>query len=212
MEKENIYGEQPETSCEQTPVREEQMTIEQYLTNVGSPINKFKNVDNLAKAYASLEKEFTKKCQLIKELEEKSVRDNAVAPQYTEKDWQERVSVFFESNPKAKRFVEEISSVLSSDKDIACSSNSLELAYSKVLANTYKTNEELMEDENFISEYVLKNKKVKEKIINEYLNEITNKRAVPLMSDGGGNSSVLSKNKPSNITEAGKLAKALFKI
>lgn len=203
-------GEQLEEKDEQTLVQEEQIIIEQDSFDSGSPQNKFKTVESLKKAYEDLEKAFTKKCQLVKELENKKELDKAVAPNPNTKDWTDRVCEFFSNCPKAKDFIDEISEVLSCDKVLAQSQNSLELAYAKVLDNKYKPADEIIKDDNFINQVVLKDKNIREKIIEDYLSEISNKKTVPLMSRQG--ESLLTPNsKPKNLEDAGRVAKALFK-
>ena len=65
-------------------------------------IGKFKNPEELLRAYGLLEKEFTKKSQRLKELE------NAIAtPFKTEEDWKVAVDKFFERTPSAKPFAKE---------------------------------------------------------------------------------------------------------
>lgn len=186
---------------------------------IGSPIKKFKNIEALLKGYSDLEKEFTKKCQMIKELEQKmSAGENAsqkenVAPQYTLGSWKENVKDFFHKNPTAKQFVSEISEVLLSDKDVACSNNSLEVALSKVLADKYRSEQDMIADERFVSQYVLTNQAIREKIVQNYLTEILTGRTVPLMAEqNGGNVIISPKNKPKNLSEASAYAEALLKL
>ena len=203
-------GEQLEEKDEQTLVQEEQINLVQDSLSSGSPHGKFKDVDSLLKAYNDLEKAFTKKCQLVKELENKQELDKAIAPNNENGDWTQRVCEFFSKSPKAKMFVEEISEVLSSDKVLRDSQNSLELAYAKVLNDKFKTNEELIKDEKFIDEVVLKDKNIREKIIKEYLSDIKSKKTVPLIA-GGGESMISPNSKPKSIKDAGNIAKTMFK-
>lgn len=176
----------------------------------GSLLNKFKNAEELSKAYVNLEKEFTKKCQIIKDLEQKQSCDNTnqnlddLVPQYKLDNWQNLVNEFFQQNPTAKQFIDEISNVLLEDENISKSANSLEQAFNKVKLNNFRTNQQLMEDENFITNFVLTNQNVKDRIITEYLSQIVANKNVPLMeSSSGGNVMVSPKQKPKNLKEAG---------
>lgn len=209
-----IKEEQP---LNQTESKENALTQEenmaQQIDDNGSSVTKFKNFGELEKAYVNLEREFTKKCQALKDLKNR-VSDNAEpvsAPQYTQEGWVGKVQDFFELNPNAKQFASEISQVLSSDKVLASSENSLEKAYEKVKANHYKTNDELANDSNFIEQYVLTNPVVREKIIGDYLSQVVSNKGVPLMSNfGGGNVMFTPKSKPSSIKEAGDYMVALL--
>ena len=180
----------------------------------GSPLNKFKNAEELSKAYVNLEKEFTKKCQIIKDLEQKQCCDNTnqnLVPQYKMENWNNLVNEFFTKNPLAKQFVNEISNVLLEDETISKSANSLEQAFNKVKLNNFRTNEQLMEDEDFITNFVLTNQTVKDKIIKEYLSQIVSNKNVPLMEGfSGGNVMVSPKQKPKNLKEAGAYMMSLI--
>lgn len=177
----------------------------------GSLQGKFKTVESMQKAYENLEKEFTKKCQRVKELE-KAETENITIPEYAKEDWQEKVENFFETNSNAKIYASEISEVLKTDKVIAQSENSLNLAYQKVLASKFRTNEELIKDENFLNNYILQNSEVKEKVFQEYLTNLLNKKSVPLMMQNkGSNFTVVASSKPKSLKEAKKFAEALIK-
>lgn len=211
---EKIIEEQLENS---TQGKDNALTHEENVAldveSTGSSLTKFKNFGELEKAYVNLEKEFTKKCQALKDLKVR-VGDNAEqnsAPQYMQNGWAEKIQTFFEQNPQAKQFANEISQVLYSDKVLACSENSLEKAYEKVKANNYKTNDELAQDTTFLENYVFNNPIVKQKIIGDYLSQIISKKSVPLMSNfGGGNVMFTPKTKPTSIKEAGDYMVALM--
>lgn len=209
-----INEEQLSNQSESKETALKQENLAQEIGENGSSITKFKNFSELEKAYVNLEKEFTKKCQALKDLKQR-VGDNAEekpsAPQYMQEGWVDKVQNFFEQNPTAKQFANEISKVISSDKVLASSENSLELAYEKVKASKFKTNDELVNDQNFVDGYILTNPAIKEKIIGDYLSKIVSNKGVPLMSNyGGGNVMVTPKNKPSSIKEAGDYMVALL--
>ncbi len=69
MENENI-GEQPVSQNEK--VCENENMAQQNLTQEGSPYGKFVNLQELKSAYENLEKEFTRKSQLLKEFQKNS--------------------------------------------------------------------------------------------------------------------------------------------
>ena len=225
MEKENNFvGEQPKEIC-QTLTAEEQQN--ETVTNDGSPISKFKSVQELEKAYKNLEKEFTQKCQKIKELtDELSASDNAkfnqkdstesasneVAPEYESDDWEEMVLAFFSQNPTAKNYVQEISEVLENDEEIAKSKNSLQVALTKVLANKFVPQEVLASDDEFLEKFIYTNEKVSKKIIEKYLDDLEEKKSLPLISSSSGSGTFSSPvQKPKTIKDAGKMVEAYFK-
>ena len=181
----------------------------------GSPISKFKSVKELAQGYKNLEKEFTQKCQMVKELSDKvnSLENVQVStPEFLKDDWEEKVKDFFSSHELAKKYVAEISNVLSSDKKLASQENSLELALTKVLADKFLPPESLVEDDEFLEKYIYSNKKISDKIVANYLESLQQNRALPLMSSTGGTGTFTSPvKKPKTIKDAGKMVESYFK-
>ena len=211
-----INGEQPKTNfteSENGAIMQENDMAQQKSEN-GSPLEKFKNFSELEKAYVSLEKEFTKKCQALKELKEQCDNvEKTSTPQYLQQGWNEKVKDFFGSNPQAKQFADEISTILASDKVLASSENSLEKAFEKVKANNFKTKDEMINDDNFVNNYVLTNGKIREKIINDYLSQVMANKVAPLISNGSGaNVMVTPKSKPSTLKEAGSYMLAMMNL
>lgn len=187
----------------------------QDLQQNSSPIKKFKSLDELEKAYVNLEKEFTKKCQALNKLKEdfdnvSSKQSLEQTPEFSQAKLEQSKKEFFEKNPTAKEFVDEILSAYDSDKS-SDELDPLEKAYEKVKANHFRTNQELMQDENFVENYVLNNSQVRDRIINDYLSNIMSNKTTPLMSNfSGGSVMITPKSKPSSIKEAGDYMVALF--
>ena len=206
-------GEQPQNSDLTLNVEEQQIN-ETKGTELGSPLGKFKSVNALMDAYNNLEKEFTQKCQKVKELTEKlDGLDNVSfdAPEYQKPDWEQNVKNFFESNPMAKNYVAEISEVLAEDEQIANSKNSLQKALTKVLAGKFVPYETLSQDDNFLQKYIYQNEQVKEKIIENYLDSLQTEKALPLISSHGSGTVSSPVKKPKTIKDAGKMVEAYFK-
>lgn len=209
-------GEQPKdnfTESENGAIMQKEELAQQKSEN-GSPLSKFKNFSELEKAYVSLEKEFTKKCQALKELKEHCDNvETSSTPQYLQEGWIEKVKTFFSTTPQAKQFADEISTVLLGDKVLASSENSLEKAYEKVKANNFKSQDEIIKDDGFISNYVLTNDKIREKIINDYLSQVMANKVAPLISNSSGaNVMVTPKSKPSSLKEAGNYMLAMMNL
>lgn len=207
----DIVGEQPENLSSTLNAEEQPENME---LNSGSPISKFKSVKELGMAYQNLEKEFTQKCQKVKELTDKiNALDNTeFVPEYERDDWEKNVKDFFENQPLAKDFVAEISEVLSSDESIAKGQNSLQNALTKVLAGKFVPYEKLICDEEFLNNYIYSNHEISEKIINNYLDGLQQKKAMPLISSVSGSGTFTSPvKKPKTIKDAGKMVEAYLK-
>ncbi len=175
----------------------------------GSPINgKFKTVDELIKAYDSLQSEFTKKCQALSELMKNKDGDNAHGvPPYESGDWQEKVDEFLMNHPKAKEFSREISEMISSDKVLSTAQNSLEIAYGKVLEKENEMLNNRLNNKEFALN--LLSDSDKEKIVKDYLNKVS--LSPNLMTSKGGSTIASSYKKPVTVFEAGEMAKKIFK-
>ena len=212
MEDEKILGEQPidSVTANFAEANGENGSIN---TSQGSPSQKFKSVESLQKAYDDLEKEFTRKSQKLSELMKSIESDNVEKsiPQYSKESWRENIKEFLSKNEKARSFASEISEVLFQDKDLACMPNSLELAYAKVLANKYKSNDELIESENFLNDYVYNNEKIVGNIINKYLSNVNTNKVPPIVLNVKGSSvGFVAPTSPNSLSDAKTIVEKLF--
>ena len=173
-------------------------------------LGKFKNVEQLLKAYNNLQSEFTKKCQAFNELlKERNEVDNVnITPTFEKEDWQTKVDNFLQRYPQAKKFSKQIAEVISSDKDLIYSSNSLEMAFCKVMEDENFRLNNLINDKDFIVKNI--DEDSKKSILNEYLSQINN-NSPALINSKGGNNIVATYRKPLSVIEAGELAKKMFK-
>ena len=174
----------------------------------GSPnLGKFKSVDELLKAYNNLHSEFTKKCQAYNQLK-KETEDNVKTPSEDCVDWQNNVESFLNRFPQAKTYTKKIAEVLSSDKDFSIERGSLEMAYSKVLEEEVAKLNKVVNNKDFELNSV--SERTKKMIVDDYLKKLNNGSPYLMMTKGGDN--VLSSyKKPSSVSEAGELAKKIFK-
>ncbi|HHT83077.1 MAG: hypothetical protein ACOYEC_05980 [Christensenellales bacterium] len=159
---------------------------------------KFNRLEDLVNAYNSLEAEFTKRSQRLKELEEKQLADNR---------WETKVNEFMEKYPVAAELTAEIAQEIK-DKDLISSENCLEKALLSVLTARYKPPSEQAKDEK-VKEEVLKDDKIKDRIINDYLSALNH--ILPKTLPKGGELPVKAPAKPANIYEAGKAALDMLK-
>lgn len=172
--------------------------------------NKFKSVEALSKAYENLEKEFTKKCQALNSL--KSENEKPVSPLYERDDWQEKVGDFINNHKFAKFYTNEIAKVLSENEELSKKEDALNLAYSIVLENNFKSKEELINSGDFLEEFVYKNENIKNKIIEDYLLEVSSNKTVPLIGNIRGSGVIASpKYKPKSLKEASKYAEQILR-
>ncbi len=218
-------GEQPTTQSitqdEDTinnEVENSTQNVEKVVDNVelNGSLGKFKDAQSLLTAYNNLQAEFTKKCQALSELkvktDEKTVENvKDTTPIYQRDDWTEVVSAFLEKNKEAQPFAKDIASLLMQDKELASSDSALDVAYAKVISKSFVAPKQVVEDENFVNDYVLKSEKVKNAVLNLYLKELKNNQAPSVLTEKSGASQVLYKVPTANsLSEAKTIVKQMF--
>ncbi len=147
---------------------------------------KFKSAESLYEGYQQLQKEFTKKCQVLKELENR-VGDN-----------KHILDKMIEVNPELGQFADELKNV----SDV--SGISLKLA--ELLAGKINEPCNIINDENFLNNYVYQNEGIINKIVSDYLDSLVSIK-IPQTISKGGNSYVSPTYRPRTLNEAGKMAK-----
>ena len=219
MEDKKIVGEQPQ---ENLNLRAEEQQTNLENDSIGSPtqntigLSKFKTTEALEKAYLNLEKEFTQKCQKVKELsdkldfEENMAKQNAI-PESQKDGWEQKVANFYASHPEAQQFEEDISKLVSSDPQILASKTPLEDALTKVKSSKFVPYQELVKDKDFLDKYIFSNQDINKKIITDYLDYVASQQVMPLISSKSGTGTFASPvKKPRTLQDAGKMAEAYF--
>lgn len=178
--------------------------LEQPNQNSGSntEFGKFKDAESLIKAYSNLEAEFTKKSQKLAMLESEVNKEKQEQTRLEELDNQ--VEDFVTKFEAVKPF----SNVLK--ESLQKENVSLAEEAVKLLSNNYKKPEDYVTDAEFLNNYIFSNKEIKDKIIKDYLSNLTQNS--PIKIDKSGSSISLTPPKqPTTIQEAGKLAKSIIK-
>ena len=121
------------------------------------------------------------------------------------------VNNFLKQNPNANEFASEIVNEILKDKDLANNPNSLSIAYNKILASKYIPKQNLLEDEDFINNYILTNEKINEKIISNYIKKLNNNTPKVIASSHLSSVGLTPNKKPTTLEEARVLANNMFK-
>lgn len=178
----------------------------------GSPLGKFKDVESLKNAYENLEKEFTRKSQLLSSLQKQEEMQGASTNNlFDKKEWKGYVENFLQENPRAKEYAKELSNLILQDKVIAESQNPLHNAWLKFLEQQLVKNQNYLESETNFNQ-VLKNNKVRDAVIKDYLKQVNStKPNVPtfINSNNGVNFENQIKS-ATTLEEAKELAKKIF--
>lgn len=202
-EKENIMEQPQDEVCSQVAEQNEKEKRVEQTENSGSILGKFKDSENLAKAYESLQKEFTKKCQALasSQRELDSLKSGK----------QDSETLFLTQNPKAAKYITVLLDMVNSDKLLQDSESPLKSAWDKYRQDNYIEKEDLVKDTEFLDKYVLSNEDIKQKILKEYFENLNLGAVPPMITKQTGSKSILAKrNAPASFVEAGMIAKSIF--
>ena len=202
-------------------------------SEIGSQVldlGKFKNAQALLDAYNNLQAEFTKKSQQLSKLkqdkinEEKkeiSSQESDNLPQNDEKstendektveniklsqNFDNELNLFLEENGMAESYSDEIKSHYL-DKN----QNPFERAWASVILSHIKQNDDKSNDP-IINQYILSDEKVKNKIIENYLTELSTSRPpVMISSQSGERLSDIKPDSPKTLAEAKEMVGKMF--
>ncbi|MBQ7797601.1 MAG: hypothetical protein IJ371_00575 [Clostridia bacterium] len=184
--------------------RDDEISVSQINDNGSINLGKFKDAQSLLKAYNSLQTEFTKKSQRLSELE------NSKTEFTREEKINEAIKELTENHNIAQQFLENIKDAVKSTD----SQNYREVVREELLKNlerNYKSANDYITDEQFLTTYVYNNQNIRDNIIREYLSNLTNTPNVKVMSNISSSIPVSPPNNPATIQEAGKMAKNIIK-
>ena len=172
---------------------------------------KFKDAEKLFEAYNNLQSDYTKKCQSLACLQKRLESDASKNSFEIIDTLKTQSEDFFAKNPQSEKLKQEIFSTLQQDKDLIQTQNPFEQAWIKCLKQNFKTKDDLINDPQFLQDYVLTNKNIKDKILNEYFFNIHTQENPTLMSTQKGSQMVLSSRQtPKTLEDAEKLVEDMF--
>lgn len=193
-------------------------------------LGKFKDAQALLDAYNNLQAEFTKKSQQLSKLkqdkmgeEKKELTDeksenlhennenfpknneNSVENEELSQNIDEDLSSFLEKNSMAESYTEEIKSHYL-DKN----QNPFERAWASVILSHIKQDGDKTNDP-IINQYILSDENVKNKIIENYLTELSASRPPVMMSSQSGERlSEVKRDSPKTLAEAKEMVGKMF--
>ncbi|MEG1706184.1 MAG: hypothetical protein RR086_05925 [Clostridia bacterium] len=166
-------------------------------------IGKFADKEQLYSAYCELEKEFTKKCQQLKELQTSGT--SVKTPPQTDS-----VEKFFSAYPEARAYETSIVKSVSDNPKKYEEANGLALAYLDTICDK-DFKKTLAQDQDFLQQYIFANPKVTDYVLQNVVDTLTATHAPNLISRNNGAMSLALPNKPKTIKEASILANEYFK-
>ncbi len=155
-------------------------------------LGKFKDVKSLFDAYNSLQAEFTRRCQKVKELERENERLN------NEITLASKSSLSIGEDTEDEKLAQETSSKVDDGTEKLSTNKSLQEQI-----DYYKSSEYLFDAIN-------NNQSVKDEIINRYLNSVQSSKPTVKLITGNGQSVVTPPSTPKTLVEAGEIARQIF--
>ena len=117
----------------------------------------------------------------------------------------DKLNQFLDENNDAKAYADEIKDYLKSNNGIK---NPFENVWANIVLSHIKSNEK---DDPIINQYIFSNEDLKNKIIENYLNELSNSRPpMVLSSQGGERVSGVFPDSPKSLAEAKKIVNNMF--
>lgn len=210
---ENIAGEIEQGATETNEVNASQTAEAEEVKGEkeGLSLGKFSSVAELLSAYNSLQSEFTRRSQKIKELarENESLKSSEKLQNGSENaSVRNGVKSFAESYPEAKEILPSLYELAAGLGDEA--EGFLERAYVKYLKDKIDSDKNYYLSDEYILKTASENEAVKSGIIREYLGSVSGSKPKVGQYMGNGESIILPPSKPKTIEEASKIARKIF--
>lgn len=170
--------------------------------NSEATVPKFKNPQELEKAYKELEKEFTRRSQMLAKLKDEMEKKDAETT--VEKDWEQIVDKFFTETPAAKPFAKDIAVEISISPELKDGDDPLGKALTRVMLKKFRTPEDFANDGEFLNDYILPSPTVQKAVIEKYMQDLQTGKSPVLMTDNGISPLAPSK-RPRTLEEAGAM-------
>jgi cell fate (sporulation/competence/biofilm development) regulator YlbF (YheA/YmcA/DUF963 family) len=172
-----------------------------------SELGKFKSAKALLDAYNTLEKEFTRKCQRISELE-KDKTENSTSEIKTELDLDVEINKFLSEHSDASWAVDEIKEKVNSDQSLKTLPNPIEVAWNSVVTNHLS---DIKPNDPILNKYVLSDEEIKKVIIENYLQTLKEQKPpIVISSQRGERVSGVMPDAPKTLQEAKVLVNKMF--
>ena len=174
-------------------------------------LGKFSSVEDLLNAYNSLQSEFTRRSQKIKELvrENESLKKSEKPLTASDNaDGRKGKIAFTDTYPEAREILPSLYETAVNNKDEA--EGFLERAYVKYLKDKINSQKDYYQSNEYILKTASENQAVKDGIIREYLGAVSGSKPKVGQYLGNGDGIVLPPSKPKTLQEASKIAMRIF--
>lgn len=181
----------------------------------GSSLGKFKNSDELFKAYTNLEREFTKKCQRIKELE--AFNDNKeISPNKSDNESFLPEGANNEVSKESSKSIKDMLMIAATSRVSDTTSqgaNEINAAIDGANKSSESENKTRLKDmDKELRDLIYSDVEIRNRFIENYLNEIQSQKSPPLIVNTAASSfCVMPKQKPQSLQDAGDVVKEMLK-
>ena len=179
--------------------------------NTQNKYGKFNSLESLVDAYNSLQSEFTRRCQKVKELEreiEISKASNQPKTELEENDILREKSTILKVFPQTKDMVESLVEIAEKNGDNQ--NGRLYRAYAEILLKEKEESEKKLTSLDYLTRQIESNPSLYESVIRSYLDRVNNQIPSLHLTTGNGTAFITPPSKPKTITEAGNLAKEIL--
>ena len=211
MNEDEKYWEQPEdlvlddeTSDGSQQGEQSAIVGEESKAENGEKVGKFKNVEALLDAYNNLEKEFTKKSQRLAEFE----KDKMEEEKELDSQVDNKLKTFLSSNGEANSYSEELKKRVLENESLKKMDDPLSYVWAEMIFEKLKGSSET---DGEVANYVLGNEKLKNIVLEKYVNQLTeNNSPIKISSAGKRVATSTATQKPQNLKDAKDYLKNLF--
>ena len=211
MNEDEKYWEQPEdlvlddeTSDGSQQGEQSAIVGEESKAENGEKVGKFKNVEALLDAYNNLEKEFTKKSQRLAEFE----KDKMEEEKELDSQVDNKLKTFLSSNGEANSYSEELKKRVLENESLKKMDDPFSYVWAEMIFEKLKGSSET---DGEVANYVLGNEKLKNIVLEKYVNQLTeNKSPIKISSAGKRVAISTATQKPQNLKDAKDYLKNLF--
>ena len=171
---------------------------------------KFKDLNGLLNAYNSLQSEFTRRSQKVKELEREisllKEDKSKLEPSFSKEEWEKLA--FLEIFPNCEEDYESLldTAAISGDD----SKGRIGRAFLDKVKSDYSKESNYLKSKEYLIDAISKNEELKSDIIKKYLQEVHGSKPIVTLTSGNGKATITPPSKPISIAEAGNIARQIF--
>ena len=145
----------------------------------GVPAGKFKSVDDLVTAYQNLQAEFTRKSQRLAEMEKEKMQSEP-----SDTSFDDKLKAFLSKNQEAVLYAEELKSRINQNESLKNDENCFDKVWSQMLFE--KLSSPNRAKEPLVKDMILKDKDLKNLIIEDYMKQLQEQKTPIVMSSNSG--------------------------